>query len=128
VYAGTSFSNYLVHNLQKNRPLMDAFGDLEATIHNVPDSLATLVGYKLNLRGACCAVQTFCSTSLVAVHTACQSLLGFECEMALAGGATVYVPQESGYLFQEGSIVSPDGHCRAFDAKAGARSSATASQ
>ena len=60
----------------------------QATIHNVPDSLATLVGYKLNLRGACCAVQTFCSTSLVAVHTACQSLLGRECDMALAGGVT----------------------------------------
>jgi acyl transferase domain-containing protein len=118
VYAGASFSNYLVHNLYKNRPLMEAFGDFEATIHNVPDSLASLVGYKLNLRGACCAVQTFCSTSLVAVHTACQSLLGLECEMALAGGASVYVPQESGYLFQEGSIVSPDGHCRAFDAGA----------
>jgi acyl transferase domain-containing protein len=118
VYAGASFSNYLVHNLYKNRPLMDAFGDFEATIHNVPDSLATLVGYKLNLRGACCAVQTFCSTSLVAVHTACQSLLGLECDMALAGGVSVYVPQESGYLFQEGSIVSPDGHCRAFDARA----------
>ncbi|HEX9187313.1 MAG TPA: beta-ketoacyl synthase N-terminal-like domain-containing protein, partial [Vicinamibacteria bacterium] len=119
VYAGATFSTYLVHNLYKNRPVMEAFGDFEATIHNVSDSLPTLVGYKLNLRGACCAVQTFCSTSLVAVHTACQSLLGFECDMALAGGATVSVPQESGYLFQEGSIVSPDGHCRAFDAKAG---------
>ena len=119
VYAGATFSTYLVHNLYKNRPLMEAFGDFEATIHNVSDSLPTLVGYKLNLRGACCAVQTFCSTSLVAVHTACQSLLGLECDMTLAGGATVSVPQESGYLFQEGSIVSPDGHCRAFDAKAG---------
>jgi acyl transferase domain-containing protein len=119
VYAGASFSNYLIHNLHKNRPVMDAYGDFEATIHNVPDSLATLVGYKLNLRGACCGVQTFCSTSLVAVHTAVQSLLGFECDMALAGGVTVYSPQESGYLFQEGSIVSPDGHCRAFDARAG---------
>ena len=118
VHAGASFSNYLVHNLYKNRPLMEAFGDFEATIHNLPDSLATLVAYKLNLRGACCAVQTFCSTSLVAVHQACQGLLGFESDMALAGGVTVYVPQESGYLFQEGSIVSPDGHCRAFDARA----------
>ncbi|HXK10276.1 MAG TPA: SDR family oxidoreductase [Vicinamibacteria bacterium] len=118
VFAGASFSNYLVHNLYENRPLMEGFGDFETTIHNVPDSLATLVGYKLNLRGACCGVQTFCSTSLVAVHMACQGLLGFECDMALAGGVTVYVPQESGYLFQEGSIVSPDGHCRAFDARA----------
>ncbi len=118
VYAGASFSNYLVHNLYKNRPVMESFGDLETTIANVQDSLATMLGYKLNFRGACCAVQTFCSTSLVSVHLACQNLLNFESDMALAGGVSIYVPQESGYLYSEGSIVSPDGRCRPFDEKA----------
>jgi acyl transferase domain-containing protein/acyl carrier protein len=118
VFAGASFSNYLVHNLYKNRPVMEAFGDLQATIFNVQDSLVTMAGYKLNLKGACCAVQTFCSTSLVGVHLACQNLLNYESDLALAGGVTVYVPQRSGYLYEEGSIVSRDGHCRAFDARA----------
>ena len=119
LFAGASFSNYLVRNLYANRPVLDAFGDVQATILNVPDSLATLTGYKLGLRGPCLAVQTFCSTSLVAVHLACQSLLSYESDVALAGGSSVYVPQRSGYLYQEGGIVSPDGYCRAFDARAG---------
>ncbi|HXB57695.1 MAG TPA: SDR family NAD(P)-dependent oxidoreductase [Vicinamibacteria bacterium] len=119
LFAGASFSNYLVHNLYRNRPRMEAFGDLQATLFNVQDSLVTMVGYKLNLKGACCAVQTFCSTSLVAVHLACQNLLNHESDLALAGGVTIYVPQQSGYLYEEGSIVSPDGHCRSFDARAG---------
>jgi acyl transferase domain-containing protein len=118
LFAGASFSNYLVHNLYKNRPVMESFGDLLTTIYNVPDSLTTMVGYKLDLKGACCAVQTFCSSSLVAVHLAGQSLLNYETDVALAGGVTVYVPQTSGYLHEEGSIVSRDGHCRAFDARA----------
>jgi acyl transferase domain-containing protein len=119
LFAGASFSSYLVRNLYANRPVLDAFGDVQATILNVPDSLATLTGFKLGLRGPCLAVQTFCSTSLVAVHLACQSLLNYESDAALAGGSSVYVPQRSGYLYQEGGIVSPDGYCRAFDARAG---------
>jgi acyl transferase domain-containing protein len=118
LFAGASFSNYLVRNIYGNRPVLDAFGDVAATILNVQDSLVTMAGYKLNLRGPCCAVQTFCSTSLVAVHLACQSLLNFESDLALAGGVSVNVPQQRGYLFQEGGIVSPDGRCRTFDARA----------
>ncbi len=118
LFAGASFSNYLVQNLYKNRPVMEAFGDMQATMYNVQDSLVTMVGYKLNLKGACCAVQTFCSTSLVGVHLACQNLLNYESDLALAGGATLFVPQQSGYLYQEGSIVSREGRCRAFDARA----------
>ena len=76
------------------------------------------MSYKLNLRGPSVAVQTFCSTSLVAVHLACQSLLTYECDLALAGGVAISVPHGTGYLYQEGSIFSPDGRCRAFDAKA----------
>ncbi len=109
LFAGASFSNYLVHNLYKNRPVMEAFGDMQATILNVQDSLVTMVGYKLNLKGACCAVQTFCSTSLVGVHLASQNLLNYESDVTLAGGVTVYVPQNSGYLYEEGSILSRRG-------------------
>nr|AKA59416.1 polyketide synthase [uncultured bacterium AB_1383] len=82
------------------------------------DFLATRAAYKLGLRGPAVTVQTACSTSLVAVHQACQSLYGFECDVALAGGVSVWTPQAQGYLFREGSILSPDGRCRPFDAAA----------
>ncbi len=82
------------------------------------DSLSTRVSYKLNLEGPSLAVQTACSTSLVAVHLACQGLFAGECDMALAGGISITVPQNVGYLYQKGGIASPDGHCRAFDAQA----------
>src|SRR5205085_11821441 len=89
-----------------------------AHIANDKDFLTTRVSFKLNLRGPSLNVQTACSTSLVAVHLACQSLLGHECDAALAGGVSVRVPLKSGYLYDEGGIVSPDGHCRTFDAAA----------
>ena len=76
------------------------------------------VSYKLNLKGPSVNVNTACSTSLVAVHIACQSLLDYHCDMALAGGVGIQVPQKQGYLYQDGGIASPDGHCRAFDARA----------
>ncbi len=82
------------------------------------DFLATRVSYKLNLRGPSLTVQTACSTSLVALHLACKSLLDGECDLALAGGASLDVPQQSGRLFQEGGVYAPDGHCRTFDAGA----------
>ena len=85
---------------------------------NDKDFLATKASYKLNLTGPSVTVQTACSTSLVAVHTACQSLLNGECEAALAGGVSIRIPQKTGYLYQEGMLFSPDGHCRAFDADA----------
>ncbi len=80
--------------------------------------MTTRVSYKLNLKGPSYAVQTFCSTSLVAVHLACQSLRAGECDMALAGGVSVRVPTTMGYLYEEGGMESPDGHCRSFDAQA----------
>ena len=96
---------------------------LAVLLGNDKDFLATRVSYKLNLKGPSVAVQTACSTSLVAVHLACQSLLDYEADMAVAGGVSIEVPQEGGYYFQEGGILSPDGHCRTFDAKASTRSS-----
>jgi acyl transferase domain-containing protein/acyl carrier protein len=118
VYAGESVNSYLLHNLYRQRQLIDAMGASQILIGNDRDYLATFVSYKLNLKGAAITVQTACSTSLVAIHLACQSLLNQECDMALAGGASVSVPHGHGAIYSEGGIISPDGHCRAFDADA----------
>ncbi|MEU5844827.1 type I polyketide synthase [Saccharopolyspora shandongensis] len=93
-------------------------GDFQAVLGNEKDYLAPRVSYKLDLRGPSVSVQTACSSSLVAVHLAVQSLLSGECEMALAGGATVHFPQRAGYVHHPGGTNSPDGRCRAFDAQA----------
>jgi acyl transferase domain-containing protein/acyl carrier protein len=85
---------------------------------NDKDFVSTKLSYKLDLTGPSINVQTACSTSMVAVHLACQSILDGECDMALAGAATVRVPQISGYLYRQGDIMSPDGTCRAYDADA----------
>jgi acyl transferase domain-containing protein/acyl carrier protein len=114
VFAGASLSTYMF-NLYSNTKLMESVGSLAAIIGNDKDSLTTAVSYKLNLKGPSMAVQTFCSTSLVAVHLASKSLLSGECDMALAGGATINVPHKNGYMYNEGGIFSSDGHCRAFD-------------
>jgi acyl transferase domain-containing protein len=118
VFAGESLNSYFLHNLYPNRALLASLGDSQAVIGSDRDYLATQVSYRLNLKGPSLTVQTACSTSLVAVHLACQSLLGRECDMALAGGVSVSVPQGLGAHYQEGGIISPDGHCRAFDARA----------
>jgi amino acid adenylation domain-containing protein len=118
VFAGVSQNSYLFNNLATNLDLIDAFGHYQTWLGNDRDFLTTHVSYKLNLRGPSITVQTACSTSLVAVHLACQSLLNGESDMVLAGGATVRVPHQTGYVYQPGGIRSPDGHCRAFDAQA----------
>lgn len=118
VYAGESVNSYLLHNLYRQRQLIEAMGASQILIGNDRDYLATFVSYKLNLKGAAITVQTACSTSLVAIHLAAQSLLNRECDMALAGGASVSVPHGHGAMYSEGGIISPDGRCRAFDAKA----------
>lgn len=115
VFGGAGRNTYINH-LYANPERVEAVGNYQALIGNDPDHLATRVAYKLNLRGPALTVQTACSTSLVAVHLACQSLLTYECDMALAGGVAIKEPQTAGYLYQEGGILSPDGSCRAFDA------------
>src|SRR5215471_2670737 len=115
LYAGVSLNTYALSILPTLKEPANVF---QALIANDKDFLATRVSYKLNLRGESVTVQTACSTSLVAVHMACQSLLTGQCDIALAGGVTIVVPQKTGYVYQEGVINSPDGHCRAFDAKA----------
>jgi acyl transferase domain-containing protein/acyl carrier protein len=118
VYAGESVNSYLLNNLYRRRQLIEKIGASQILIGNDRDYLATFVAYKLNLKGAAISVQTACSTSLVAVHLAGQSLLNHECDIALAGGASVSVPHGHGAMYSEGGIISPDGHCRAFDARA----------
>jgi phthiocerol/phenolphthiocerol synthesis type-I polyketide synthase E len=117
VYAGSSSSGYLF-NLFPEGVLLQSASDMAGLLGVEKDSLPTRVSYKLNLEGPSIAVQTACSTSLVAVHLACQGLLAGECDMALAGGVSINVPQKVGYLYQRSGIASPDGHCRAFDAEA----------
>jgi phthiocerol/phenolphthiocerol synthesis type-I polyketide synthase E len=118
VYGGVSLNSYLMLNLLSHPGLLDSVGIMQASIRNRTDHLATRVAYKLNLKGAAVTVQTACSTSLVAVHLACQSLLAYQSDIALAGGVSIGVPKKAGYMFQEGGIFSVDGHCRAFDEKA----------
>ena len=117
VFAGSALSFYMINNIFSNPDRFAAAGLLQVGILNSADSLSTWVSYKFNLRGPSVAVQTFCSTSLVAVHLACQSLLTYESDMALAGGVAIAIPHGQGYLYQEGGIVSPDGFCRTFDAR-----------
>ncbi len=120
VYAGAGLSSYLLFNLHPNLDVMEAVlsGAREVEIGNGSDYLATLASFKLKLRGPSVTVQTASSTSLVAVCLACQSLLNYQCDMALAGGVLIRIPQRTGYFYREGGILSPDGHCRAFDARA----------
>src|SRR5262249_10866280 len=117
VGSGGVVSSYLVNRLPFAPELPGQTGSL-AHIANDKDFPSTRISYKLNLTGPSINVQTACSTSLVAVHLACQPILAGECDMALAGAATVRVPQRVGYTSVKGGILSPDGHCRAFDADA----------
>ena len=118
VFAGAGANTYAWHNLAGNPEIVAALGTFQAALGNERDFLATNISYRLDLRGPSFTVQSACSTSLVAVHLAMQSLLGYECDLALAGGVTILVPQLTGYWHQEGGILSPDGHCRAYDAAA----------
>jgi len=117
VYAGSGMNTYLIHNLLSNAELVASAGlFLLKQTGNDKDVLATRVSYQLNLTGPSLSVQTACSTSLVAIHLACQGLLNHECDMAMAGGVTIEIPHGQGYVYREGEILSRDGHCRSFDA------------
>jgi acyl transferase domain-containing protein/acyl carrier protein len=117
VFAGSGFNSYLWDILSRHTSGISESSWLEYILDNDKDFLTTRVAYKLGLTGPCISVQTACSTSLVAVHLACQSLLTGECDLALAGGVS-FSTQNSGYRYEERSILSPDAHCRAFDAEA----------
>jgi acyl transferase domain-containing protein/SAM-dependent methyltransferase len=117
VFGGSELSTYLYH-LYQNLDALKYIDGMQLMVTNDKDHLCTQVSYRLNLRGPSVVVQTTCSTSLVAVSLACESLQARRCDMALAGGVTVRVPQRAGYFYVPGSILSPDGHCRPFDANA----------
>lgn len=114
VYAGASTSGYAQRLVTASATL----GAELVTIGTDKDFLATRVSYKLGLTGPSLSIQTGCSTSLVTVHLACQALLDYECDTALAGGVSLILPHEYGYFYEPGSIEAPDGHCRPFDAEA----------
>ncbi|GHO60131.1 polyketide synthase [Ktedonobacter robiniae] len=116
VYGGSEVNAY--HGNAGGYTIMPAERDLLSVLGAESGYLTTRVSYKLNLKGPSFNVQSACSTSLVAIHAACQGLKNGECDMALAGGVTAYTTQQVGYLYQEGSMFSPDGHCRPFDAQA----------
>jgi acyl transferase domain-containing protein/acyl carrier protein len=117
VYGGTSGNTYLMSNILMNPEVVETVGGYQLMLASDKDFLATRVAYKLNLKGPSMAVQTACSTSLVAVQMACQALLGRQCDMALAGGVSLNFPEKTGHMYNEGMILSPDGHCRPFDAE-----------
>ncbi|HSU17609.1 polyketide synthase [Longimicrobium sp.] len=115
VYAGAAGHGYTELNVRGSAAATEGMTGLQLSMAGGADFLATRTAYKLDLRGPAVTVQTGCSTSLVAVHLAAQSLLRGECDLALAGGACVHIP-DSGYIWSPGGPASPDGHCRAFDA------------
>lgn len=119
VFATCGMNTYMMYHLVTNPRIMDTVGEwLVRHTGNDMNFLATRLSYQLNLTGPSLNVQSACSSALVAIHLAAQSLLNGECDMALAGGSVIALPQDRGYLYKKGEILSPDGHCRPFDAKA----------
>ncbi|WP_134680271.1 type I polyketide synthase [Paracoccus ravus] len=119
IWAGCGMGSYFYWNVCSNRDLVEGVGHfLLRHTGNDKDFLSTRVSHVFDLTGPSVNVQTACSTSLVAIHMACQSLISGECDMALAGGVTIELPHGIGYLYKENEILSPDGHCHAFDHRA----------
>lgn len=124
VFGTSSASGYLLHNLMSHLDPAKVIGEgasfemINLSLQNDKDHLATRVAHQFNLRGPAFAVQTACSSSLLAVHLAAQSILNGECEMALAGGSSIRVPNRVGYFHEPGSMASPSGYCRPFDVRA----------
>lgn len=118
VFGGMYNATYFQRHLSTRPDLIDAVGAFQVMLGNEKDYITTRVAHRLNLRGPAVSIHTACSTSLVAVHQAVRALRGGECSMALAGGVAITCPPRSGYLYQEGSMLSPDGRTRSFDSKA----------
>ncbi|MEH2305129.1 MAG: aminotransferase class III-fold pyridoxal phosphate-dependent enzyme [Nostoc sp.] len=118
LYAGCGQNTYFTNHISGRMEIVDRIGEFQTMLANEKDFLTTRAAYKLNLKGPAVSVNTACSTSLVAIIQACQALSSYQCDMALAGGVSMTTPQNSGYMAQEGSMLSGDGHCRPFDASA----------
>ena len=117
VFAAAGMNHYMMHHLVPNKEVMRTVGEWLVR-HNGNDMnfLATRAAYQMNLKGPAMNIQTACSSSIVAIHLACQSLLNGETDLAIAGASTMSLPQDRGYLYKQGEILSADGHCRPFDA------------
>lgn len=115
VYAGTGMNTYYKNNILPNPELLEQVGDFQASTLNEKDYIATRTAYHLNLKGPAVSVHSACSTSLLAIAQAVEAIRNGQCDVAIAGGASVTAPIYSGHLYQEGSMLSPDGHCRSFD-------------
>lgn len=118
VFAGCGNNTYYINNVIPNRHLIDKIGSFLTTTLNEKDYIATRVAYELNLQGPAVSVHSACSTSLLAIAQAVDSIRNGQCNVALAGGASISSPINSGHLYQEGTMLSADGHCRSFDARA----------
>lgn len=116
VFAGSYNNTYYLNNVQHNKKLVDQVGEFQVMSANEKDYIASRTAYHLNLKGPAVSVYSACSTSLLAIVQAVESLRKGQCELALAGGASINSPVNSGHLYQEGAMLSADGHCRPFDA------------
>lgn len=115
VFSGCAPSSYILNMMRTHPHILNNADFFQSSFVNDKDYLATRASYKLGLTGPSIGIQTACSTSLVTVHYACQSLLMGECDMAIAGGSSIRFPENVGYVYQKGQILSPDGQCRPFD-------------
>ena len=118
VYAGVGDNHYYPTHVLSNPDLVNMVGKVIVGYGNEKDYIATRVSYALDLTGPSVSVNTGCSTALLAVDMAFRALIDHECDIALAGGVDIFVPQKSGFLYQPGGIFSKDGHCRPFDSQA----------
>jgi amino acid adenylation domain-containing protein len=118
VFAGKYNNTYFERNVSTRPDLVEQFGEFNTMAANEKDYVATRTAFKLDLTGPALSIHTACSTSLVTICQAVESLRRGSCDLALAGGSSVTVPVKSGYLYQEGAMLSSDGRCRPFDAKA----------
>jgi len=118
VYAGTGTNTYFRNNILPNKEIIDQIGFPHVEMANEKDYIATRTAYQLNLKGPAVSIHSACSTSLLAIAEAVEAIRNGRCDVALAGGSSITAPIFSGHLYQEGSMLSADGHCRSFDASA----------
>jgi len=118
VFAGSGYNTYYTNNVLAHPDLVEKVGQFNVRLLNEKDYIATRTAYQLNLKGPAVAVYSACSTSLLAIAQAVSSIRNGECDIALAGAASITSPIKSGHLYEEGSIMSRDGHCKPFDANA----------
>jgi len=115
VYAGTGMNSYYINNVLPNKEILDRVGSFQASTLNEKDYISSRTSYHLNLNGPAVSVHSACSTSLLAISEAVEAIRNGQCDVALAGGSSITAPIYSGHLYQEGSMLSPNGHSRPFD-------------